>query len=109
MGMYSLHSWIGLIGAILFTFQWLAGFIIFALPIFNSNIRTLYLKNHAYLGQYLFAISVITVLLGLTEKLIFVSAYDANKKGFYQQKEFEGILMNLFGIIVVLFATPVLY
>merc|ERR1711988_1835314 len=44
--MYSFHSYVGLLTVILFSFQWLAGFLIFLKPGLKNHLRAAYLDIH---------------------------------------------------------------
>ena len=47
--MYSLHSWIGLAAIILFSFQWIAGFVAFLFPKLSDGLRRMYMPHHRYI------------------------------------------------------------
>merc|ERR1711990_386066 len=49
--LYTLHSWVGLLAAILFGCQWTLGFLAFLFPKFSGDIRSLLLPFHQYFGS----------------------------------------------------------
>lgn len=95
--MGSLHSWLGLATVILFACQWLAGLLTFLFPGLRSSLRAAYLPIHQFFGLFIFAGAVMSTLVGLTEKAIFVT----NTPGYSQS---EGILINVAGLSVAVFA-----
>ncbi|XP_078572100.1 transmembrane ascorbate-dependent reductase CYB561-like isoform X2 [Branchiostoma floridae x Branchiostoma japonicum] len=95
--MYSLHSWIGLIVVILFALQWVLGMSTYLLPFASRWIRTLFMPYHRFFGLVIFAMSIATCLMGLTEKLLFTIADT------YSSFAPEGILVNCLGLTLVLF------
>ncbi|XP_071528258.1 transmembrane ascorbate-dependent reductase CYB561-like isoform X5 [Panulirus ornatus] len=100
--MYSLHSWIGLSTVILFACQWLAGLLTFLFPGLRPSVRAAYLPVHQFFGLFIFVGAVVSCLLGLTEKIIFV------KIG-YSSLPPEGILVNVIGMVLVIFGGLVVY
>ena len=110
--MYSLHSWMGIIAATLFTIQWVGGFMIFLVPGMPIIAKELYLDIHTWLGAFIFVLSCATALIGVTEKMIFMTAYAPKTSplnGFYQRKEPEGLLMNTTSLVIILFGALVVF
>ncbi|XP_035688206.1 cytochrome b561-like isoform X1 [Branchiostoma floridae] len=95
--MYSLHSWVGLIVVILFALQWVLGMSTYLLPFASRWIRTLFMPYHRFFGLVIFAMSIATCLMGLTEKLLFTI------NDTYSSFAPEGILVNCLGLTLVLF------
>ncbi|RXG70055.1 putative cytochrome b561 [Armadillidium vulgare] len=100
--LYSLHSWMGLTVVILFACQWLVGLLTFLFPGMRPAIRTFYLPVHQYFGVSIFIGAVATALLGLNEKAFF-----AIKD--YSHKSPEGVLVNMIGFCLIVFAGLVVY
>jgi len=100
--MYSLHSWIGLITVALAVAQWVLGLVAFLWPGLASHLRQLYLPLHTALGTAIFALASINALLGITEKAI----WSLGKK--WQVSSAEGTIVNLLGILIVIFAISVI-
>ncbi|XP_069191315.1 transmembrane ascorbate-dependent reductase CYB561 isoform X5 [Procambarus clarkii] len=100
--MYSLHSWIGLITVILFSCQWLVGLLTFLFPGLRPSVRAAYLPLHQFFGLFIFVGAVASCLLGLTEKAIF-----AVKD--YSSLSSEGILINVTGLVLIIFGGLVVY
>nr|XP_026691139.1 cytochrome b561 isoform X1 [Ciona intestinalis] len=69
--MYSLHSWCGMTTVILFCLQFLIGFLSFLLPGARPSIRKFYLPIHQFFGGAILVLSLVSVISGLDEKLIF--------------------------------------
>merc|ERR1712013_22219 len=80
--MYTLHSWIGLIAALLFGIQWVLGFSAFLFPKFSPEIRAMLLPFHQYFGS-------------------------SNKA--YSQKGAEAMVVNFTGVFLVLFVMGVTF
>jgi len=101
--LYSLHSWMGLITVLLFGVQWLAGLITFLFPGLASHLRASYMPIHTSFGILIFVLACATSLLGITEKLIF------SLKGDYGKRAPEGVMANWIGILIILFGVLVVY
>nr|CAD7266488.1 unnamed protein product [Timema shepardi] len=99
---YSLHSWLGLCAVIIFAAQWVFGFVAFLFPELNASTRSAMMPVHIFFGLFAFVLSVATALIGLTEKAIFV-------RKDYADLPSEGLLINFIGIVLVVFATLVIY
>ncbi|XP_015979366.2 cytochrome b reductase 1 [Rousettus aegyptiacus] len=96
--MYSLHSWVGLIVVILYMLQLLLGFSVFLLPFAPLSLRAFLMPIHVYSGLFIFGTVIATVLMGVTEKLIFSLQNPA-----YSTLPPEGIFTNTLGLLVLLF------
>lgn len=106
--MYSLHSWMGIIAAALFAMQWVAGFMLFLVPNAASRLKAMYLNVHVWFGTFIFILSCATALLGVTEKMLFVTIFAPEPlKGFYQRKDPEGLMMNTTSLLIIIFAALV--
>merc|ERR1712193_223475 len=98
--MYTLHSWVGLLAAILFGCQWTLGFLAFLFPKFSGDIRALLLPFHQYFGSSILVLAAAAALMGHLEKAIW-----SNKS--YSLKNAEAVLVNITGILIVLFVMGV--
>lgn len=96
--MYSLHSWVGLIVVILYMLQLLLGFSVFLLPFAPLSLRAFLMPIHVYSGLFIFGTVIATVLMGVTEKLIFSLQNPA-----YSTLPPEGVFTNTLGLLVLLF------
>ncbi|KAL8183460.1 UNVERIFIED_CONTAM: Cytochrome b reductase 1 [Gekko kuhli] len=103
--MYSLHSWIGLTVVILYSLQLVLGFVVFLLPLAPIYLRVMIMPIHVYSGLFIFGTVIATVLMGITEKLIFaLKAPNA-----YKDSPEEALFVNTLGILVVVFGGIVLW
>merc|ERR1711874_274462 len=101
--MYTLHSWVGLLAAILFGCQWTLGFLAFLFPKFSGDIRALLLPVHQYFGSTILVLAAAAALMGHLEKAIW-----SNKDG-YPLKNAEAVLVNVTGLLIVLFVMGVTF
>ncbi|XP_076659664.1 transmembrane ascorbate-dependent reductase CYB561 isoform X1 [Halictus rubicundus] len=101
--MYSLHSWVGLTSVILFCCQWLAGFSSFFYPGLQVPLRASYMPIHVYFGIAGFVGVIASCLLGLNEKAIFTL------KGEYSKLVSEAIVINVIGLLIILFGGVAVY
>merc|ERR1712115_7125 len=99
--MYTLHSWIGLIAALLFGIQWALGFSAFLFPKFSPEIRAILLPFHQYFGSSILCLAVAAALMGHLEKMIW-----SNMKG-YKNREPEAYVVNFTGMLLILFCLGV--
>ncbi|VVC30069.1 Hypothetical protein CINCED_3A013962 [Cinara cedri] len=74
---YSLHSWLGIITIILFVSQFSSGFVSFLYPEINVQYKKALMPYHKSFGILTFVLSVVTTVLGFSEKII--SALYASK------------------------------
>lgn len=100
--LYTLHSWIGLIAALLFGFQWALGFSAFLFPKFSPEIRAILMPFHQYFGSSILCLAVAAALMGHLEKAIW-----SNKA--YSQKDSESMVVNFIGVFLVLFVMGVTF
>merc|ERR1712203_325995 len=101
--MYTLHSWVGLLAALLFGCQWGLGFAAFLFPKFSPEIRALLLPFHQYFGSSILALAVAAACMGHLEKMIW-----SNMAG-YVAKDTEAQIVNTTGLFLVLFAMGVTF
>merc|ERR1712241_1091070 len=100
--MYTLHSWVGLLAAILFGCQWTLGFLAFLFPKFSGDIRALLLPFHQYFGSSILSLAAAAALMGHLEKAIW-----SNKE--YGKKNAEALLVNITGLLIVFFVMGVTF
>merc|ERR1712154_643871 len=86
--MYTLHSWVGLLA--------------FLFPKFSGDIRALLLPFHQYFGSSILVLAAAAALMGHLEKAIW------SNKG-YSQKNAEAVLVNVTGLLIVLFVMGVTF
>merc|ERR1711874_239424 len=98
--MYTLHSWVGLLAAILFGCQWTLGFLAFLFPKFSGDIWALLLPFHQYLGSSILGLAAAAALMGHLEKAIW-----SNKE--YSKYNPEALLVNITGLLIVFFVMGV--
>merc|ERR1712179_405646 len=101
--MYTLHSWVGLLAALLFGCQWALGFSAFLFPKFSPEIRALLLPFHQYFGSSILALAVAAACMGHLEKMIW-----SNPAG-YAAKDMEAQIVNTTGLFLILFAIGVTF
>ncbi|KAI3388589.1 hypothetical protein SNEBB_003802 [Seison nebaliae] len=102
--MYTLHSWIGMTTIILFTLQWMSGFVAFLFPKLSDTLRTALMPKHRFWGVAIFILSCLSALLGIMEKVTFISASIK-----YNEMSGEGVLINIYGMCIVFFGLIVSY
>ncbi|XP_050316124.1 putative transmembrane ascorbate-dependent reductase CYB561 homolog isoform X2 [Anthonomus grandis grandis] len=101
--LYSLHSWIGLLTVIIYTIQFLAGFISFLYPGLSSSMRKTMMPVHIVFGTITFIMGLISVMTGLTEKALFTLSND------YSRFIPEAFVFNFMGLITTFYGLLVLY
>lgn len=101
--LYSLHSWIGLTTVILFTLQYLCGFVAFLYPGLTKIWRAKYLPFHVFFGLAVFIMAIGSSLMGITEKLIFSLGKS------YSETPAPAVVANLLGYCLMVFAFLVIY
>ncbi|XP_069327355.1 plasma membrane ascorbate-dependent reductase CYBRD1 isoform X1 [Eulemur rufifrons] len=96
--LYSLHGWVGLTVVIFYVLQLLLGFLVFLLPWAPLSFRSFLMPIHVYSGLLLFGTAIVTILMGVTEKLFFVLTNPA-----YSTFPPEGVFVNTLGFIILVF------
>ena len=100
--MKTLHSWMGIITATLFTTQWMIGYVMFLAPLnIASTIKSFYLSIHNWFGLFIFILACATVLLGVAEENIY--------KGFDMRDGPEGYMMNVTSLLIIIFCALVTF
>lgn len=69
--MYSLHSWLGLGAVLIFSLQYVFGFVAYLLPSAKESLKVALMPIHIYFGVFGFGLAIASALMGLTEKAIF--------------------------------------
>jgi len=98
--LFSLHSWVGLTAVVLFGMQWVCGFVSFLFPKLSENLRKTYMPSHKFWGKTIFLLAVGAVIMGISEYAAFAKIYPDGS---------ERVLINFFGIFVLIFAIIILY
>nr|XP_025965092.1 cytochrome b ascorbate-dependent protein 3 isoform X2 [Dromaius novaehollandiae] len=104
--MYSLHSWLGLATVLLFSCQWLAGFVSFLLPWAPAWLRALYKPVHVFFGSTILTLAMVSCVSGINEKLFFSLK---NGTTAYSQLPSEAVFANTLGLLILLFGVLVLW
>lgn len=104
--MYSLHSWVGMIAVILYILQLVLGFFVFLLPLAPLSLRALLMPIHVYSGLFLFGTVIATVLMGVTEKLLFTLRKETVP---YSAFPPEGVFTNTLGLLILLFGALIFW
>ncbi|KAH8262541.1 hypothetical protein KR026_010899 [Drosophila bipectinata] len=102
--MYSLHSWLGLSAVIIFSLQYVAGFVAFLAPGLRENYRIAMMPLHIYFGLFGFGLAIASALMGITEKAIFAITNPP-----YSTLPAAGLLANVIGVLYVVFGALVVY
>ncbi|XP_053209509.1 lysosomal membrane ascorbate-dependent ferrireductase CYB561A3-like isoform X2 [Panonychus citri] len=104
---YSLHSWIGIFTATIYFFQWIGSLYAFLYPGIQPTYRAIALPFHVRGGLIIFAISVVTCLTGLTEKIMF--SLTVNGTSTYSQLPPAAFYANFIGVFIILYAILIGY
>ncbi|XP_055339491.1 transmembrane ascorbate-dependent reductase CYB561-like [Paramacrobiotus metropolitanus] len=100
--LYSQHGWLGITIFIVFSLQWIFGFIAFLYPKANLSLAKEYMPIHVFFGILLFGLLVVQALLGLTEEQF----YDVHN---FESNTGEAALVNSTGYIIVFFGITGIY
>ncbi|XP_003921929.1 plasma membrane ascorbate-dependent reductase CYBRD1 isoform X1 [Saimiri boliviensis] len=103
--MYSLHSWVGLTAVICYLLQLLSGFTVFLLPWAPLSLRAFLMPIHVYSGLVIFGTVIATVLMGITEKLIWGLRAPASYSTFPP----EGVFANSLGLLILVFGALIFW
>jgi len=102
--MYTLHSWVGLMAALLFGIQWALGFAAFLFPKFSPEIRAVLLPFHQYFGSSILCLAIAAALLGHLEKALWSITTPV-----YASKNAESLLVNWTGMMLILYGVGVTF
>lgn len=100
--MYSLHSWVGLGAVILFSFQYLFGFVSYLFPGVREPFRTTYMPIHIFFGVLGFVLAIAAAVLGLQEKAGFSIPN-------YSELPSLGVLVNMIGLLLIVYGGLVVF
>ncbi|KAL1501210.1 hypothetical protein ABEB36_006582 [Hypothenemus hampei] len=101
--LYSMHSWIGLITIIIFSIQFLSGFITFLYPGLAPSLRKVLMPIHIVFGLGAFIMGLISCITGLTEKALWAL------QDKYSLFTAEAFVFNFIALITVFYGLLVLY
>ncbi|XP_076328020.1 transmembrane ascorbate-dependent reductase CYB561-like isoform X2 [Tachypleus tridentatus] len=101
--LYSLHSWLGLAAVILFSLQFVCGFMSYLFPGVSQYWRAWYLPVHVYFGVVVYVLGLGSCLMGITEKLVF------SLKSSYKDLPGTAVLGNILGVVLVCFGILIVY
>jgi len=106
--MYSLHSWIGITTCALFFIQLCVGFGAFLIPGFPQYLKERIMPIHRFLGTTIFLMAILSMISGITEKLLFTSTSEYGQlPSWAWVGNFLGCAIVLYGIgIGILLANP---
>ncbi|KAJ7344237.1 hypothetical protein JRQ81_000187 [Phrynocephalus forsythii] len=104
--MYSLHSWVGLSAVLLFSCQWLMGFLSFLLPWAPVWFRGLYKPIHVFFGSAILVLVLAASISGINEKLYFRLTPATTP---YSMLPAEAWFANVLGILILIFSLLVLW
>lgn len=107
---YSLHSWLGLAALTGVTISLVSSYLTFLYPKANPIYRRLSLPFHVFGGIANIALSAGIAVAGITEKAIFsLNKADAKPEETYAYLPSVAILLNVFGVILVIFTILVVW
>ncbi|XP_028273707.1 cytochrome b ascorbate-dependent protein 3-like [Parambassis ranga] len=99
--LYSVHSWVGLMTVVIFSFQWvlgLAGFLFPCTPLwFRSTIKPF----HMWLGKAILILSLTSCISGINEKLLLT--LNGSTGELYSSLPAEAKFVNFLGVLIVTF------
>ncbi|XP_061389574.1 plasma membrane ascorbate-dependent reductase CYBRD1-like [Musca vetustissima] len=101
--MYSLHSWLGLSAVLIFSLQYVIGFTAYLAPGAKESLRAALMPLHVYFGLFGFVLSIASACMGITEKAIFSLGNS------YAQLPSSAVMVNLCGVLFVVFGGLVIY
>ncbi|XP_020647988.3 lysosomal membrane ascorbate-dependent ferrireductase CYB561A3 isoform X1 [Pogona vitticeps] len=104
--MYSLHSWLGLSAVLLFSCQWLMGFLSFLLPWAPIWFKVLYKPIHVFFGSAILVLVVAASISGINEKLYFRLTKTPTP---YSMLPAEAWFANVLGMLILIFSLLVLW
>ncbi|XP_063720119.1 plasma membrane ascorbate-dependent reductase CYBRD1-like [Symsagittifera roscoffensis] len=99
--MYSLHSWAGIASIAMFFVQIIIGTVAFLTPIVPVYFKAYLMPIHRFVGTANFAMAVVAIISGITEKLIFMGAAEYGRLPSY------AVMGNFLGITVILYSVGV--
>ncbi|KAI7690427.1 Cytochrome b reductase 1 [Sarcoptes scabiei] len=106
---YSLHSWLGLTALIGVTISLVTSMLTFYYPKASAVYCRLALPFHVFGGITNIALSAGICVIGITEKAIFTLEKNADIEERYSSLPSTAILLNMFGIVLVIFTILVVW
>ncbi|XP_063703213.1 plasma membrane ascorbate-dependent reductase CYBRD1 isoform X2 [Culicoides brevitarsis] len=100
--MYSLHSWVGLSAVLIFSMQYVVGFVTFLFPQLKDVMREKIMPFHVIFGILGFVMAICAALLGLSEKAFF------HIKNISELPS-EGLLVNSIGMCMIFYGAIVVF
>ncbi|XP_055531293.1 plasma membrane ascorbate-dependent reductase CYBRD1 [Wyeomyia smithii] len=100
--MYTLHSWVGMAAVVIFSLQYVFGFVSYLFPGVRDTLRAAYMPIHVFFGVLGFILAIAASLLGLLEKAIFSMPN-------YAQLPAQAVLMNTIGLLMVVYGSLVVF
>jgi hypothetical protein len=108
---YSLHSWIGATAVTLYVIQAVVAITTFLFDGASNAVKAFLLPYHVYFGHLIFILGICAAISGINEKLIFTltaTGYAA-KPPQALLLNFVGVLMAVYGALVVYMSTNIFY
>lgn len=99
--MYSLHSWVGMTTIVIFVCQFIFGFLCYLSPALNDRVKAFYLPIHVFFGIVCFIMVIATCLIGFNQNARFNMDYN--------ELPSEGILINIIGMLLIVYGILVVY
>ncbi|KAI2800705.1 hypothetical protein BLOT_012093 [Blomia tropicalis] len=106
---YSLHSWLGLSALCGVTISLVSSFLTYLYPKANTIYRRLSIPFHVFGGIANIALSAGICVSGITEKAIFSLNNKPSPEDRYPMLPSVAILLNMFGILLVIFTILVVW
>ncbi|XKL59428.1 hypothetical protein PGB90_000444 [Kerria lacca] len=100
---YSIHSWIGCTTILIFIFQACISIFSFLLNGVSDNFKATLLPYHVYFGHCIFVLGICSAISGINAKAIF------QLRDKYQKFDAEGLILNITGVLFVIFGAVVVY
>lgn len=104
----SLHSWMGLSTVVFFGLQLVLGFLFFLFPRAREETRATVKPVHVFFGVFILGMVVVTVLTGLTEKILFTDdGFDKLSPMVVITNVFALVVLGFVGVVTYIVTTPV--
>lgn len=98
---YTLHSWVGILTITIFVSQFVFGLVCFLSSVVKEKIKKFYLPIHVFFGTFCFILAVATSLIGLNQTARFNPDYSEFTN--------EGVLINIIGLMMVVYGAFVIF
>ncbi|XP_025422088.1 putative cytochrome b561 isoform X1 [Sipha flava] len=100
---YSFHSWLGIVTVIMFLSQFASGFVTFFYPKVAVQYKKAIMPYHIFIGTLTFILSIVTSVLGISEKIMFA----LNQQDNYMPT--EGLYLNFVAFLLIFYGVMVVY